>query len=175
MTAVNDVAHIAAGHRVVGTVSAAEDLVILGRVEGRIQSEGMVTIEVGAIVEAEILARHVVIRGVVVGDVSGVEGIEVAAQAQVLGDLRTRRLALKAGGRVAGAVLTGVEVQPFIYAGKSAAQSAWRSRGATQPMTGVRSPWPVDEVVEPRAAVAGSVAGAAGADVRKTEPSREVL
>lgn len=170
----NDVAHIAAGHRVVGTVSAAEDLVILGRVEGRIQSEGMVTIEVGAIVEAEILARHVVIRGVVVGDVSGVEGIEVAAQAQVLGDLRTRRLSLRAGGRVAGVVTTGIEVQPFIYAGKSAAQSAWRSRTTTVPMGGARSAWPVDEVVESVSARSGA---GGGSEARKTsnEPSREIL
>jgi cytoskeletal protein CcmA (bactofilin family) len=172
---VNDVAHIAAGHRVVGTVSAAEDLVILGRVEGRIQSEGMVTVEAGAIVEAEILARHVLIRGVVVGDVSGVEGIEVAAQAQVLGDLRTRRLALRAGGRVAGAVTTGIEVQPFIYAGKSAAQSAWRSRTTTVPMGGSRSAWPLDEVVESVPARSG--AGGGGSEARKTsnEPSREIL
>src|SRR5262245_41953462 len=103
---VSDTSVIAAGHKVTGTVSAAEDLIVVGRVVGRIQSEATVVIETQAIIEGEIVARHVLVKGIVVGDVSGVEGIEVAPSGQVLGDLRTRRLALRAGGRVNGAVMT---------------------------------------------------------------------
>jgi cytoskeletal protein CcmA (bactofilin family) len=108
-----DHAIIAAGHRVVGTISAGEDLVILGRVEGRIQSEATVVVESGAIIEGDITASHVIVRGVVVGDLQGVEGVEVGPAAQVAGDIRTRRLTLRAGGRVAGTVATGVEVAGF--------------------------------------------------------------
>lgn len=167
----SDVSVIAPGHKVTGTVSAAEDLVIQGRVEGRIQSEATVIVDTQAIVEAEILARHVLIKGVVVGDVSGVEGIEVAPSGQVLGDLRTRRLALRAGGRVLGTVQSGIEVQPFALAGKSAGAAAWQrtARPAMRTFT--------EEVVETsRPSFTPPVAApAAPSDAKKAkkEPSRE--
>lgn len=168
----SDVSVIALGHKVTGTVSAAEDLVIQGRVEGRIQSEATVIVDTQAIVEAEILARHVLIKGIVIGDVSGVEGIEVAPSGQVLGDLRTRRLALRAGGRVLGVVQSGVEVQPYAMAGKSAGAAAWQ-RGTARPARSYS-----EEVVEtsrPAFPAPATAASAAPADVKKAkkEPSRE--
>lgn len=173
----SDTSYISAGQRVVGTVSAAEDLVIVGRVEGRIQSEATVTVEAQAIVEADILARHVVVRGVVVGEIAGVEGIEIASTGQVLGDLKTRRLALRAGGRVAGQVHTAVEVQPFTYAGKSAANRARTapSMSAMPSMAPSRAAWPTtsDEVVETSTARAANIPSEARK--AKKEPSREAI
>lgn len=172
----SDVSVIAQNHRVVGTVSAAEDLIIQGRVEGRIQSEATVIIDQAAIVEAEILARHVLVKGIVVGDVSGVEGIEIAPGGQVLGDLRTRRLALRAGGRVAGNVLTGVEVQPFTMAGKGGAQ-AWQRqtprppqvRGFSEEIVETSRPSSFTPAPQPATVGAGEVKKA------KKEPSRESI
>jgi cytoskeletal protein CcmA (bactofilin family) len=172
---VSDISVIAANHRVLGTISAAEDLIVQGRVEGKILSEATLVVDTQAIVEGEILARHVVIRGVVVGDVSGVEGIEVAPSGQVLGDLKTRRLALKAGGRVSGLVHTGIEVQGY-SAAKGASAAAWQQRRpaavATPPSSTAPRGW-TEEIVEtgPRPAV-GSVADA---KKPKKEPSRETL
>ncbi len=135
---------IAAGHKVTGTVSAAEDLVVQGRVEGRIQSEATVVIAEQAIVEGEIVARHVLVKGIVIGDVSGVDGIEIAPSGQVLGDLKTRRLALRAGGRVLGQVQTAIEVAGFSFAGKAGGASSWQ-RGAARP---TRASSFTEEVVE---------------------------
>jgi cytoskeletal protein CcmA (bactofilin family) len=168
-----DHAIIAANHRVVGTISAGEDLIVLGRVEGRIQSEASVIIEATAIVEGDITANHVLVRGVVVGDLQGVEGVEVAPGAQVAGDIRTRRLTLRAGGRVAGTVTTGIEVPGYgsglhrASAGTSRAApaSTWsappRAAAATLPglapaaavtppssSTATAAVWPTDEAVE---------------------------
>ena len=173
----SDTSVIAANHKVTGTISAAEDLVIVGRVEGRIQSEATVVIEAQAIVEAEVLARHVIVKGIVVGDVSGVEGIEITATGQVLGDLRTRRLALRGGGRVLGNVHTGIDVPAYAMAGKNAGAAAW-SRGASRPQQRA-----FEEVVESssRASSSGftpppaSTSGAGEARKAKKEPSREAL
>jgi cytoskeletal protein CcmA (bactofilin family) len=173
---VSELSVIAANHRVVGTISAAEDLLVQGRVEGRILSDATLVIDASAIVEGEIHARHVIVRGVVVGDVSGVDQIEVAPTGQILGDLKTRRLALKAGGRVSGLVHTGIEVPA--YAAQStarAAQGTWRgSATAARPAAPARS-WP-EEVVEtgPRTAPASN-AGAGEARKAKKEPSREAI
>ena len=172
----SDVSVISASHKVTGTVSAAEDLVVQGRVEGRIQSEAAVIIETQAIVEGDILARHVLVKGIVVGDVSGVEGIEIAPSGQVLGDLHTRRLALRAGGRVLGVVQTGIEVQAYAMAGKSTAAASWQ-RTARPAARGF-----AEEVVETSHAtftppvVAATESVGAGAPKRaKKEPSREAL
>lgn len=167
----SDVSVISLGHKVEGTISAAEDLVIQGRVEGRIQSEATVIVDTQAIVEAEILARHVLIKGVVIGDVSAVEGIEVAPSGQVLGDLRTRRLALRAGGRVLGGVQSGVEVQPFAMAGKSAGAAAWQ-----RPARSAMRAYPEEVVETSRTSFtppAPASAAPAEAKKAKKEPSRE--
>jgi cytoskeletal protein CcmA (bactofilin family) len=170
---VSDISVIAPNHRIVGTISAAEDLVVQGRVEGRILSEATLVIDAQAIVEGEILARHVVIRGVVVGDVSGVEGIEVAPSGQVLGDLKTRKLALKAGGRVSGLVHTGIEVPGYSAAKGS---SSWQRPTARPTVSAPASTAPrgwTEEIVEtgPRAP------SPANADLKKVkkEPSRETI
>lgn len=167
----SDVSVIAASHKVTGTVSAAEDLVVQGRVEGRIQSEATVVIETNAIVEAEILARHVLVKGIVIGDVSGVEGIEIAPSGQVLGDLRTRRLALRPGGRVLGNVQTGIEVAGYTMAGKNSGAAAWQR--PTRPAQRA-----FEEVVETTRASSFTppVAASGGpGEVKKAkkEPSRE--
>ncbi len=168
----SETSYISAGQRVVGTISAAEDIVIVGRVEGRIQSEATVTVESQAIVEADVHARHVIIRGVVVGEVLGVEGIEVAPSGQVFGDLKTRRLALRAGGRIAGQVTSGVEVAAYVYGGKSAG-----ARRATPSAAPSRSSWPTssDEVVETTPVRSSSSANPLEARKAKKEPSREAI
>jgi len=160
---VNDVSVISANHKVTGTVSAAEDLVVQGRVEGRIQSEATVVIEAQAIVEGEILARHVLVKGIVIGDVSGIEGIEIAPSGQVLGDLRTRRLALRAGGRVLGAVQTGIEVQAYTMAGKNTGAGGWQrtarpaaTRGFTEEVVETSRPAFTPPVASPATAVGES-------------------
>lgn len=160
---------IAANHRVVGTVTANEDLVVQGRVEGRILSDATLVIDQSAIVEGEVLARHVIVRGVVVGDISAVEQIEVAPSGQVLGDLKTRRLALKAGGRISGVVHTGVEVAAPNNANRTG--NTWRptARPAAAPARG----WS-DEVVE-TSRPTSSTAAAIDAKKAKKEPSREAI
>jgi cytoskeletal protein CcmA (bactofilin family) len=168
---VSDISVIAANHKVTGTISAAEDLLVQGRVEGRILSDATLVIDASAIVEGEILARHVIVRGVVIGDVSAVEQIEVAPSGQILGDLRTRRLALKAGGRISGLVHTGIEVAAHAgQTGARAAQTNWRAAAPARPAP-ARTSWP-EEVVEtgPRA-----TAGAGDVKKSKKEPSREAI
>lgn len=135
----SDLSVIAPNHRVVGTISAGEDLVVQGRVEGKILSEATLVIDASAVVEGDILARHVIVRGVVIGEVAGVEAVELASSGQILGDIKTRRLALKAGGRVAGSVLTGVEVPA--HSVSRSQSNAWQRQPArpTMPSAPVRN------------------------------------
>lgn len=178
-----DTAIIAAGSRVIGTISASEDLVIQGRVEGRIQSEATVIIDSSATMEGDIIANQVIVKGIVVGDIQAVEGIEVTATGQVAGDLKTRRLALRPGGRVSGNVASGIEVPGFVSGVKSTAtrstatwSAAARAAAPAPSFASASTAWPADEVVESAASeIENRDEGRSPARRGRKEPSREVI
>lgn len=162
-----DTASIAAGHRVIGTISASEDLLVLGRVEGRIQSEATVVVEAAAIIEGDILAKAVIVRGVVVGTIEAVEAIEIAPTAQVAGDLRTRRLTLRPGGRVAGQVASGIEVQGYVSGRR--AQVSRVAQPFSTPLPPSAPAWPPEET--PVSTQEEVVESASVDEVAETQPS----
>jgi len=120
--------HIGANETIVGNLRAGEDLSIAGRVQGRIDSEAGVIIEAGAIVEADIRAKELIVRGVLIGTSQVVDQVEITANGQVVGDIHTRRLQLRAGGRVQGEIATGMEVQPYAFDERAGGRSAGPGR-----------------------------------------------
>lgn len=119
--------HIGPGHRVEGTISSGEDIIISGRVRGKILCDATATVAPGALVEATVTARTVIIHGAVVGNVEAADLIEVAATGQVRGDLKARQIALKPGGRVLGGIATAMDV--------SVPRSATRTGRSQRPTT----------------------------------------
>lgn len=87
-----------------GTIHGAEDVVVFGYVEGKITLDGTLFVEPSGIVKATIDAQHIVVSGVIVGDVNGRECIEVSETGRVVGNLRTPRLVMAAGGAIRGRV-----------------------------------------------------------------------
>lgn len=91
-----------------GLVSSAEDLVVRGRVRGRVRAERRVSVEPGARVEAEIEAAEVVVRGAVRGRIRARERILLASSADVEGDVEAPEVLVEEGARLLGRVLMGV-------------------------------------------------------------------
>jgi cytoskeletal protein CcmA (bactofilin family) len=90
-----------------GELSAREDIVISGRVEGTIQSEGhRVTVNAGAEVTADILAHDIVVAGRVVGALSAKQRIALSATAEVDGELSAPAITLGDGASFRGKVET---------------------------------------------------------------------
>jgi cytoskeletal protein CcmA (bactofilin family) len=88
-----------------GELSGSEDLVIDGQVEGRITLNGYhVTIGTTGRVAAEIVAKSVVVRGQVKGNITADERVEIAATGTMVGDLRAPRVVLVDGARFKGCV-----------------------------------------------------------------------
>lgn len=88
-----------------GQLSADEDVVIAGRVEGTISVEGhLVVIEAGAHVAADITARGIVLSGKVKGALMAEERIELRNTAVVEGELVTPRLAMADGATLRGRI-----------------------------------------------------------------------
>jgi cytoskeletal protein CcmA (bactofilin family) len=88
-----------------GKLSAQEDLLIQGRVEGSIHHDGTnLTIGAHGEVKADIVARKVIIQGAVRGDVRASDAIVLEASARVHGNLFAPRIALKDGAKFQGAI-----------------------------------------------------------------------
>lgn len=92
---------------VTGNVSGDEDLTIRGRVEGSISIAKTLVVEAGGVVKAEIHARNCVISGVVVGNVSASESVEITREARMVGDIAAPRVIIADGAAFRGRVDMG--------------------------------------------------------------------
>jgi cytoskeletal protein CcmA (bactofilin family) len=93
-----------------GEMSADEDMVFLGRMEGSISHTESLTIGVGGVVVGNLRARLLVIKGTVDGDLEAAESIVITPTAIVTGDLVSPRISIVEGAVFNGAVrMTRVE------------------------------------------------------------------
>ena len=87
----------------VGELSAEEDLIIEGRIEGVIKHQKKnLTVGGQGRVKADIHAKIVVIEGKVEGDVRGDELVVLTRGASVVGNISTPRLSMEEGARFKG-------------------------------------------------------------------------
>ena len=89
-----------------GGIRGDGDLEILGRVEGTVHVQGEVTIGETALLQSDVRARRVIVRGAVRGNVSADELLILEAGARVLGDLGAPQVGIRPGGLVKGHVST---------------------------------------------------------------------
>ena len=90
---------------VTGELTAAEDLVVGGRVEGAVAlSNHTLTVLDSGEVHANIVAKSVVVLGKIVGNVEASERLELREASTVLGDLRAPRIAMADGAIVNGTI-----------------------------------------------------------------------
>jgi cytoskeletal protein CcmA (bactofilin family) len=101
---------IGKGISVRGKVSGREELVIAGRIEGSVAIEERVTVEAGAVVEADVEARELVVQGELRGDVTAQGAVTVAADASVVGYIRAGTIVLVDGARFVGSIDMVVEL-----------------------------------------------------------------
>lgn len=87
-----------------GEISADEDLVLFGRVEGSITHTGSVTIALGGVVTGNVYARSITIRGTIEGDVEATESATVAPSAVLNGDIVAPRVSIVDGAEFNGSV-----------------------------------------------------------------------
>jgi len=88
-----------------GDLSGNEDLVIEGKVEGKIDlPSNRLTIGAGGQVHAQVHAKSVVVIGRVTGNVSATERLEIQASGVVEGDVRAPRLVVQEGAVLNGGI-----------------------------------------------------------------------
>jgi cytoskeletal protein CcmA (bactofilin family) len=80
-----------------GTLHFEKPFLIRGKVSGEISAGGLLVIDEEAVVNANINASRVVIRGQVKGDVSAAEKVEVTVTGKLVGNVRAPEIYMETG------------------------------------------------------------------------------
>jgi cytoskeletal protein CcmA (bactofilin family) len=93
-----------------GELTADEDLMLKGRVEGSITHSASLRIGQEGSVKGNIKAKHVTVDGTVEGDIHGGGSVTIRETAQVTGNVFAPRVSLVEGARFSGRIdMDGVE------------------------------------------------------------------
>ena len=88
-----------------GDLTGNEDMMIEGQVEGKVDlPNNQLTVGANGHVKAEIHAKGIVIIGHVVGNVFGLERVEIQATGRVEGDVTAPKLVVAEGAQINGAI-----------------------------------------------------------------------
>lgn len=117
---------IGAETRISGEIRGEEDLVIRGRVDGKIQLSQTLTVDKGGIVQADVDVKTLVVAGTLVGNIVAADSVRLLATARVVGDLAAPRVMMESGAAYRGRVDMG-----DIEAARAAVASHAVSRPAT--------------------------------------------
>lgn len=94
-----------------GTVRFQDALIVDGKIEGEITSDGALTIGEPAKIKAEISCRSVVVYGKVHGNITATDRVELKKDSEVLGNIKTAVLTVEAGATFVGTSAVGASVQ----------------------------------------------------------------
>jgi cytoskeletal protein CcmA (bactofilin family) len=98
---------IGSGIRVQGELLGDEDVLVEGRVEGRIAVSKALRVGLGGVVLAEVAAGTVAIAGRVVGNVSATERVELLPTGTLEGNIQAPRIVIGEGARFTGSIDMG--------------------------------------------------------------------
>ncbi len=124
-----------------GTVKFTNDLVVDGKIEGEISSDGNLTVGENARIKAEIKTATVVVYGKVHGNINATDRVELKSSAEVVGDIKAKTLSIEAGA---------------IFVGKSTVGTPAQAPASTQPASKAA---PAAAAAAPEAPKQGTLAG----------------
>ena len=117
-----------------GSLNGDEDLTVRGRVEGTLTLTKTLVVEPSGIVKAEVEVKNCIIAGVVVGNVTASESVEITKEGRMVGDINSPRVIIVDGASFRGRVdmgevdLAGERPRPAVS--RPAARPALPSRPA---------------------------------------------
>lgn len=85
-----------------GSVRFTNDLLVDGRIEGEITSDGALTVAENAHIKAEVKTKSVVIYGKVHGNIVCTERVEIKASAEMVGNVKAGTLSIEPGAIFVG-------------------------------------------------------------------------
>jgi cytoskeletal protein CcmA (bactofilin family) len=80
-----------------GNIRFAGELTFDGKLDGEIHTDGTLNLGDGAVINGNINAANVIVRGKINGNIVAKEKIEIKAKTELFGDIRASRLAIEEG------------------------------------------------------------------------------
>ena len=80
-----------------GNLKFSGELTFEGKIDGEIQTDGTLNLGDSAVVNGNINAQVVVVRGKINGNISAKEKIEIKTKAELFGDIRASKLSVEEG------------------------------------------------------------------------------
>ena len=90
-----------------GSLNGDEDLTVRGRVEGTLTLTRTLVVEPTGTVKAEVQVKNCVIAGVVVGNVTASESVEITKEGRMVGDISAPRVIIVDGASFRGRIDMG--------------------------------------------------------------------
>jgi cytoskeletal protein CcmA (bactofilin family) len=95
---------IGAGITIDGEITADEDVVVHGTIRGKLTAKEAVTIEQGAVVEADVTGGAMVVAGAVTGNITSNDRVDLQSGAKVIGNVKASRITIADGAQFKGNV-----------------------------------------------------------------------
>jgi cytoskeletal protein CcmA (bactofilin family) len=92
-----------------GEIEGDEDLVIQGKLQGKINSKKNLTVDSSGRVQATITTKNLAISGMLIGNVTASERVEVKKEGKMIGDIKAPRVIIADGAKFKGNIEMGVE------------------------------------------------------------------
>jgi len=92
------------GITIEGEITSDDEVVVAGTVRGKLSVDAPVTIDAGAVVEADIGAASLSVGGSVTGNVIASERVDLLGGARLIGDVKAARLTIADGASFKGNV-----------------------------------------------------------------------
>lgn len=85
-----------------GSIKFSHDLIIDGKIEGEVSSDGSLTVGENALIKGEIKTRSVIIFGKVEGNITVTERCELKSNSTLVGDVTAATLSIEEGATFLG-------------------------------------------------------------------------
>jgi cytoskeletal protein CcmA (bactofilin family) len=95
---------IGAGITIEGEVTSDDDVVVAGTIRGKLTARDAVTVEAGAVVEADIAGGPLAVAGHVTGNITSNDRVDLQSGAKVVGNVKAARITIADGAQFKGNV-----------------------------------------------------------------------
>ena len=124
-----------------GSLAGDEDLTVRGRVEGTLTLTRTLVVEPTGMVKAEVQVKNCIIAGIVVGNVTATESVEITKEGRMVGDIAAPRVIIVDGASFRGRIDMGeVDVGSERRVTGATARHAAPARPPLRPLAPTRAP-----------------------------------
>ncbi len=95
---------IGAGITIEGEVTCDDDVLVQGTIRGKLTSRDAVTVESGAVVEADVTSGPLSVAGAITGNISSSDRVDLQTGAKVVGNVKATRITIADGAQFKGNV-----------------------------------------------------------------------